>query len=167
MLAVTVGTYRRHRIAPLCGRAMQAVLMRPLLASVTITAFDEFQVLSRGMTSPVRVYISVTFDAGQIGMHGCRVSILCHEYRYVDATAGSGEFLVGVACETVRIVLGCCGDTGKEQPCCGEDRPGLSGAAPVNSTSWRMLALLQRDSRFVSGTGESDLELKADRCRLR
>ena len=33
--------------------------------------------------------LSVTFDAGQIGMHGCRVSILCHEYRYVDATAGS------------------------------------------------------------------------------
>ncbi len=58
------------------------------------------------MATPVRIHIAVTFDAGQAGMHGCRVSVLCHEYRHVHAIAGAGEFLVGVTRETIRIVLG-------------------------------------------------------------
>ena len=126
MSAVAISTARRHRVAAKGSLAMQASFLFRGNGFVANTTVDQVKVPACRMTTLLRVEVTVTFHAGQVGVDRCIVNGLGDEHRHFLTAAGAREFGVAMTFEAIVIALGRREGRCEQETGCSCNKPTLS-----------------------------------------
>ena len=147
VLAVTVGTDRRHRITAFCGYTMQTTFVRIGLWPVAAAAIDRLQVL--GVPPALAAgQVFVTIHAGHVGMHGTGAGVRGNVDRNLLISAVTRQLRVVMTLEASAVLLCQRRRSRKPEDCGRRDEP--KGSTTISLTTTWVESVVARNTREES-----------------